>query len=55
MAEQDRYALNEGSRPTPVKEQKARKSWAEEHGGLIFLIIVVSVISAVTLYELCMY
>jgi len=54
MAKQDNHHRNEGSAPTPEKEKKAVKSWAEEHGGLIFLIIVVSVISFVILYESCM-
>ncbi len=42
MSKQDDHLLNEGSMPTPVKENKARKSWAEEHGGLIFIFIIVS-------------
>ncbi len=56
MAGKDGYTTNEGSRPIPAQEKKAgRKSWAEEHGGLILLIIVASVIFAVTLFELCLY
>jgi len=54
MAKLDDHPLNEGSTPTPNKENRARKSWAEEHGGLIFLIIVVSGISFVILYDSCM-
>ena len=54
MAKLDDHPLNEGSTPTPNKENRARKSWPEEHGGLIFLIIVVSVISFVILYDSCM-
>jgi len=54
MTKQDDHPLNEGSTPTPKKENEALKSWAEEHGGLIFLIIIVSVISFVILYESCM-
>ena len=54
MAKEDDHPLNEGSTPTLKKENKAMKSWAEEHGGLIFLIIIVSVISFVILYESCM-
>lgn len=55
MAKQDDHPLKEGSTPTPKKENKARKSWAEENGGLIFLIIVVSGISLAILYDSCMY
>jgi len=54
MAKQANHTLSEGSMPTPKKEDGARKSWAEEHGGVIFLIIVVSVIIFVILYESCM-
>jgi hypothetical protein len=54
MAKLDDHPLNEDSTPTPKKENRAWKSWPEEHGGLIFLIIVVSVISLVILYEFCM-
>ena len=54
MAKQDDHRLNEGSTSTPKEENKARKSWAEEHGGVIFLIIVVSVIFFVILYDSCM-
>jgi len=54
VAKLDDHPLNEGSTLTPKEENRARKSWAEEHGGLIFLIIVVSVISFVMLYETCM-
>ena len=54
MAKLDDHPLNEGSTPTPKKENRARKSWPEEHGGLIFLIIVVSVIFFVILYDSCM-
>ncbi len=54
MAKLDDHPLNEGSTPTPKKENSARKSWPEEHGGLIFLIIVVSVIFFVILYDSCM-
>ena len=54
MAKQDDHRLNEGSTSTPKKENGARKSWAEEHGGVIFLIIVVSVIFFVILYDSCM-
>jgi hypothetical protein len=54
MARQDEQMLNEDSGPMPEKEKKAGKSWAEEHGGLIFLIIVFSAISFVVLYESCM-
>lgn len=54
MAKPDDHPLNEDSTPTPKKENKARRNWAEEHGGLIFLTIVGSVISCVILYESCM-
>ena len=54
MARQDEQLLNEDSGPMPEKEKKAGKSWAEEHGGLIFLIIVFSAISFVILYDSCM-
>jgi len=54
MARQDDRRLNEDSGPMPEKEKKAGKSWAEEHGGLIFLIIVGSAISFVILYDSCM-
>lgn len=50
----DDQPLNEDSTPTPKNENKARRSWAEQHGGLIFLIIVVSVISFIILYDSCM-
>ena len=53
MAKLDDHPLNEDSTPTPKSENKARRSWAQEHGGLIFLIIVVSVISFVILYDSC--
>lgn len=55
MAKQDDQPLIEGSTPTPEKKKQPRKSWAEENGGLIFLIIVVSVISFAVLYDSCMY
>ena len=51
MAQINDHSLKEGSTPAPNKENRARKSWPEEHGGLIFLIIVVSVISFVILYD----
>lgn len=54
MAQLDDHPLNEGSTPAHDKENRARKSWPEEHGGLIFLIIVVSVILFVILYDSCM-
>ena len=54
MAKLDDHPLNEGSAPTPNKENRARKSWSEEHGGLIFLIIIVLVIFFVILYDACM-
>jgi len=54
MAKQDDHSLNEDSTPTPEKESNTRKSWAEEHGGLIFLFIIASGISLVVLYESCM-
>ena len=54
MAKLDDHPLNESATPTPKKENRVRKSWPEEHGGLIFLIIVVSVISFVILYDSCM-
>jgi len=54
VANLDDHPLNEDSTPTPKNENKARRSWAEEHGGLIFLIIVVSVISLIILYDSCM-
>ena len=54
MAKQDNQTLNENTSPMPEKEKKAGKSWAEEHGGLIFLIIVVSAITFVILYDSCM-
>ena len=55
MAKQDDLPLNEGSKATPRKENEARRSWAEEHGGLIFLIIVLSAISFVIMYDSCMH
>ena len=54
MAKLHDHPLNEYSTPTPKRDNKARKSWPEEHGGLIFLIIVVSVLSFVILYDSCM-
>jgi hypothetical protein len=54
MAKHDEHTLNEDSTSTPKEENKARKSWPEEHGGLIFLTIIVSVISFVILYDSCM-
>jgi len=42
MAKEGDHVVNEGSTLTSKKENSARKSWAEEHGGLIFLIIVVA-------------
>jgi hypothetical protein len=53
VAEPDDQPLNEGFTETPKEENRARKSWPEEHGGLIFLIIVISVISLVILYDSC--
>ncbi len=55
MAKQDDRPLNEGSTLTPKTENEAGKNWAQEHGGLIFLIIVISVISLVILYDSCMH
>jgi hypothetical protein len=55
MAKQDDHPLNDANTPTPQNENRARKSWAEEHGGLIFLIIVFGGISFVILYELFIY
>lgn len=55
MAKQGDQPLVDGSTPTSDKEKQARKSWAEENGGLIFLIIVVSVISSAVLYDSCVY
>ena len=54
MAQLDDHPVNEGSTPAPDKDNRARKSWPEEHGGLIFLIIVVSVILFIILYDSCM-
>jgi hypothetical protein len=54
MAELDDQPLNKGSTPTPIKENKAQNSWVEDHGGLIFLIIVVSVILLVSVYDFFM-
>ena len=54
MAKLEGHPLNEDSTPTPKNENKARRSWAEQHGGLIFLIIVVSVISFIVMYDSCM-
>ncbi len=54
MAKQDDNLLNEGYTPMPEKKNKTRKSWAEEHGGLIFLFIIVTAISLVILYDSCM-
>ena len=54
MDKKDDRVLNESPRSTPVKENQARHNWVEDHGGLIFLIIVVSVISLVILYDSCM-
>lgn len=55
MARQDDQPLEAGSAPTPESKKRAGKKWVEEHGGLILLIIVLSVISFVILYESCMY
>jgi hypothetical protein len=55
MAKQDDHPVNDGSTPTSKKENRARKGWAEEHGGLVFLIIVVSAISFVIMYDSCMH
>ena len=55
MARQDDQPLATGSTPVPEREKGAGKKWVEEHGGLILLIIVLSVISFVILYESCMY
>ena len=54
VANLDDHPLNDNSTATPKNENEARKSWPEEHGGLIFLIIVVSVISFIILYDSCM-
>ena len=54
MAKQDDHPANDDSTPISRKENRARERWAEEHGGLIFLIIVVSLISFVILYDSCM-
>ena len=55
MAGQADQPLESGSTPTPETKERAGKKWLEEHGGLILLIIVLSVISFVILYESCMY
>jgi hypothetical protein len=55
MTKQEDVPLNEGSTQRTTKENKTRKSWAEEHGGLIFLIICISGISLAILYDSCMY
>lgn len=55
MTKQQDAPLSEGSSQMTTKENKTRKSWAEEHGGLIFLIICISVISVAILYDSCMY
>ncbi len=54
MNKQDSPPLNDASTPTSREENKPGKSWAEDHGGLIFLIILVSLITLVSLYELFM-
>ena len=55
MAKQDDHRLNkDGSAPTLNEETETGRSWAEKHGGVIFLIIVVSVVSFVVLYESCL-
>lgn len=54
MAEQADRPIDEGTTTTPKKDKGARKSWAEEHGGLVFLSIVFLVIASVVLYEACM-
>ncbi len=55
MARQDDQPLGAGSTATPAGEKRAGRKWAEEHGGLILLIIVFAVISSVVFYESCMY
>lgn len=55
MASKNDETFQEGSGQIPEKGKRVGKSWAEEHGGLIFLMIAVSVISFVILYDACMY
>lgn len=54
MGKQDDLSLKGDSSLIPENQKKAGKSWAEEHGGLIFLVIVVSAISLVIVYDSCM-
>lgn len=55
MASQNDHASSKTLGATPKEEGNSRKGWAQEHGGLIFLIIVVSVISFAVLFDSCMH
>jgi hypothetical protein len=55
MARKDPSTTNDGSIPAPPKENGAQKSWAGEHGGLVFLMIVLSGILLLVLYEVLMH
>jgi hypothetical protein len=54
MNKKDNRVLNESSTSTPGKENQGRHNWVEDHGGLVFLIIVVSVIVSVSVYDFFM-
>ncbi len=54
MDKKDDRVLNESSTSTPVKEDQARHNWVEAHGGLLLLIIVVSLIVFVSVYDFFM-
>jgi hypothetical protein len=54
MAKKDPSATNGGPAPESPMENGDRRSWAEEHGGLIFLMIVSVGILLVVLYEVFM-
>lgn len=51
MTTLDNWPLDEESASTHQEENRVLRSWPEEHGGLIFLIIVASVVSLVVLYD----
>jgi hypothetical protein len=54
MANSNERASSKTLGATPKEREDSRKSWAQEHGGLIFLILVVSVISFAVLFDSCM-
>lgn len=55
MASQNDRTSSKTLGTTPKEEGNSRKSWGKEHGGLIFLIIVVAVISFAVLFDSCMH